>query len=351
MRSNSRQARNSVTAVPLLVLLYSLIATDAQADGDYQLGRGIDLGPLNFAGYADLVVKVPEHEKTSLVLNDLSLFVTGHFDRFFNPFTEVELADVEFLNRHSELAPEGGGNLALERLYNDSYLTGSVTLRLGKMLSPVGEWNVIHAAPLVLSETRPAVTYRDFSEYASGVSVIYSDPAGRLPDIQIYWQPTGELTERPRRLTVHQYQTVEGVHVNFSYGLLDRMGLSFQHSRDVLGTEQTLFGGDYHYTAGKLTFQGEATFSHLSGVSGSQRRNSEWAAYAAISYAVDESWSAYAWYEAFMDRAAPSTAQDLLFGIAFRFQPELVARLEYVQNIGGQPVNRTGVLASLSVLF
>jgi len=44
------------------------------------------------------------------------------------------------------------------------------------MLSPVGEWNEIHAAPLVLTTVRPAVTYQNFSEYLTGGSLLYSDP-------------------------------------------------------------------------------------------------------------------------------------------------------------------------------
>jgi hypothetical protein len=335
----------------LSLCLLSTSGLSARADGDYQLGRGYDAGPLNFAGYADLDLQIPQQEKTSLFLNDLSLFITGHFGRLFNPFTEAELTGVELLNQHPSDARNGAADVVLERLYNDSYFGDSITVRVGKMLSPVGEWNVIHAAPLVLSAVRPAVTYRNFSEYATGASLIYSDPAGILPEVQIYWQPGGELSERPLRLTFHQYRDVEGMHINFGFGLLDQLGFSFQHSKDVTGPDQSLFGADYHYTAGKMTLQGEVTFSDISESAALHIRDTEWAGYIAESYAVDEHWSVYTWYEAFMDRSSTSTSQDLLFGVSYHFQPALVAKLEYLQNIGGQPVNRTGVFASWSVLF
>jgi hypothetical protein len=347
---NSDRPRQSIR-VFLLAGVFAFATVAADADDGYQLGHGYDVGPLNFAGYADATAQLPQHDAGSLVLNDLSLFISGHFDRLFNPFTEVELAELELLTWHSDRLHEGGGDIALERLYNDSYLTDSLTLRLGKMLSPVGEWNVIHASPLVLSEIRPAVTYRDFSEYATGASIIYSDPESRLPDIQIYWQPNGELSERPRRLTYDSYRDVEGVHVSFASGLLDKFGVSYQHSTDIQGTDQSLFGADYHYTAGQVTFQGEATYSTLSGPPSLNGRNSEWGAYSAVSYALDEHWSGYVWYEAFRDRSLTATAQDLLFGIAYHFQPALLMRLEYVQNIGGQPVNPTGLFLSGAVLF
>jgi len=338
--------------VAVLSCVLCLIGRGARADADYELGHGIDVGPINFAGYSDLVANVPSRGTGSLVLNDLSLFVSGHIGQLFNPFTEVELADLGLI--HARAAPgddHGTGDLVLERLYNDSYLSDSITLRLGKMLAPVGEWNVIHAAPLVLTTVRPAVTYRNFSEYATGISVLYSDPSARFPDFQVYWQPSGEFSERPSHLTVHQYRGVAGVHVSFPLGLLDKLGFSFQHSKDVLGVDQSLLGTDYHYSVGQLTLQGEGTYSDISDNGVIHNHDTEWAAYAAASYTVAEQWSVYAWYEGFLDRTAPSTAQDVLLGIAYKYEPALVAKLEYLQNIGGQPVNRTGLYASFSVLF
>jgi hypothetical protein len=336
----------------LLCLLLSTAATPAFADdGGYQLGRGYDWGPFNFAGYSNVVVDVPRQGTKSLTLDDLSLFATGHIDRLFNPFTEAELTRFDFVRSGPAGADRGGGDFVLERLYNDSHFGDNVTLRLGKMLTPVGEWNVIHAAPLVPTTVRPAVTYRDFSEYATGVSAIYSDPYARLPDIQFYWQPSGELSERPADLTYHQYESVEGAHVSFPLGLLDKFGLSFQQSRDTQGVDQSLFGLDFHYTVGKVTLQGEGTFSDIGRPAWLHVRDTEWGAYVAASYALTEKWSVDGWYEGFADRAASSVARDVLFGVAYRPKPAIVLRLEYLQNVGGQPVNPTGLFASWSMLF
>ncbi len=175
-------------------------------------------------------------------------------------------------------ADRGNGDFVLERFYNDADLTDSVTLRLGKMLTPVGEWNQIHAAPLVLTTVRPAVTYRNFSEYATGVSVLYSDAATHFPDMQIYWQPSTEFSERPSSIATHQYQGIEGAHVSFPIGLLDKIGFSFQQSKDMNGVDQSLYGLDYHYTVQKLTLEGEATFSDISSNGTRLARDTEWGA-------------------------------------------------------------------------
>jgi hypothetical protein len=336
----------------LVSALCSLIDSIALAD-DYQLGHGLDVGPFNFAGYSNLVANAPDEARKSFVLDDLSLFVTAHFGRFINPFTEAELTHFDFFHS-GPTGPNrdrGDGHFVLERIYNDSYLTDSVTLRLGKMLTPVGEWNEIHAAPLVLSTVRPAVTFRNFSEYATGVSALFGDPTGRFPDLQVYWQPSGEFSERPSTITVHQYKAVEGVHVSFPIGLLDKVGISFQQSKDVRGFDQSLFGFDFHYTVGKLTLAGEGTFSDINNTSAIRARDTEWGTYLSASYALTGKWSAYGWYEGFADRTAPSVAHDLLFGVAYRPHPATVIKLEYLQNVGGQPVNPTGLFASWSVLF
>lgn len=337
--------------VALAVLATGLAARPAAADGSYRLGHGLDIGPFNFAGYSNLVLNVPRSQPKSLVLDDLSLFVTGHFGRLFNPFVEAEFTRFDIARWDSAGTARRDGDVVLERIYDDAELTDSLTLRLGKMLTPVGEWNEIHAAPLVLTTVRPAVTYRNFSEYATGVSLIYSDPFERFPDVQLYWQPSGEVSERPRSLTVHRYEKVEGVHVSFPTGLLDKVGLSFQRSRDDNGIDQSLYGLDFHYTIDRLTLQGEGTVSDVANPGGIHARDHEWGTYAAASYALSEAWSVYGWYEAFADRRAPSAAQDVLAGVAYRFLPASVMRLEYLENVGGEPVNPSGVFASWSVLF
>jgi hypothetical protein len=331
--------------------LCCLYGRSAYADDGYELGQGLDLGPVNFAGYSSVVANLPTQEQKSLVLDDLSLFVTGHFSRFFNPFTEAELSGLDILHGGHLIGGRGDGDFVLERLYNDSYLTDSVTLRLGKMLTPVGEWNVIHAPPLVLTTVRPAVTYRNFSEYATGASVLYADPNKNFPDLQLYYQPDGELAERPSWLTFHQYKSVAGAHVSLPLGLLDMVGVSFQQSKDINGVDQSLYGIDFHYTIDKLTLQSEATYSDISNRGTTQARDTEWGAYMSASFALTDKWSAYGWYETFAERTAPSTAHDVLFGVAYRPHPAIVFKLEYLQNLTGRPVNPTGVFASWSVLF
>jgi hypothetical protein len=286
-----------------------------------------------------------------VALDDFSLFISGHLTPLFNPFAEAELTHVNFIQTRPDHADRGDGSLVLERLYNDTTLTDSLTLRLGKMLAPVGEWNEIHAAPLVLSTVRPAATYRNFSEYLTGGSLLYSDPDGRLPEIQLYWQPDREFSERPRSIAFDNYKMVEGLHIKLPLSLLDQIGFSFQRARNTADVVQSLFGVDFQYSFRNLTFQAEWTYSDLTGKTVGLTRKSEWGGYVATSYKFSGKWSAYGWYESFSNRASLRAARDILLGISYRPDPAIVFKLEYVQNIGGKPVNPTGLFASWSVLF
>ena len=344
--------------MPILCLIFLCLAGSAAraeggADpGGYELGHGLDLGPFNFAGYGSVVANVPDRGRKALVLDDLSLYVTGHVAKLLNPFVETELTGYAFTQSAAHAPGHGQqGYVVLERLYNDSYLTENFTLRIGKMLAPVGAWNQIHAAPLVLTTVRPAVTQRNFSEYVSGVSVLYSDATAEFPDLQIYAQPDDEFSARPNAVAARRYKMLEGAHLSFPVTLLDKIGFSFQKGKMLGGNDQLLFGTDFHYSIDKFSVEGEWTLAHLSQDSHDRFRSFEWGGYAALSYALSDEWSLSGWYETFTDRNAVSTAHDLLFGVTYRPHPALIGKLEYLQNIGGPPVNPTGLYASWSVLF
>jgi len=343
--------QNWLLAAFTVPIVFGVAAPNAQAQDSYQLGHGYDVGPFNFAGYSDVTANLPDEGRQSVSLDDLSLFVSGHITPWLNPFTEAELTDLDFVHSGLTQGGKGGGSLVLERLYNDADLGGGFTFRLGKMLAPVGEWNEIHAAPLVLSTVRPAVTYQNFSEYLTGATLLYSDASGSIPDIDLYWQPEREFSERPTSITFDEYREVEGAHVKIPLSLLDQLGFSVQRSRDTLGVVQTLAGVDFQYKIDRVTFQGEWTYSDLSGQTSKLARRREWGGYLSVSYALDDRWSLYGWYENFEKRSTTSSADDLLFGVAFRPDPAIVFKLEYLQNIGGTPVNPTGLFASWSVLF
>lgn len=328
-----------------------LSGKEAQAEDSYQLGHGYNLGDFNFAGYANVVADLPSGaERRALVLDDLSLFVSGRVNRFVNPFFETELTSATILHS-SGISQDKAAHMVLERIYDDVIVSDSLTFRAGKMLTPVGEWNQIHAAPLVPTNTRPLATERGFSEYTSGISLLYADADSNLPEIQAYWQPGREMLSRPRSTLLREYREIEGLHVSWPFELTDKVGISVQRS-EIAGTGDTqyLAGVNGRYSWDRFGVEGEligASIDRRHGLA----QDSEWGGYVLGSYALTPEISAFTWYEHFQERNNTRSADDILAGMSYRPHPAIVWKAEYLANFGGVSYSASGFTASFSVLF
>ena len=214
--------------LPLALSLSWLIFSPISHAEGYELGQGWHAGNYYLSGYTNIEVIDRFDAPTKLELDDLSLFAGGHINQWVNPFTEVELSG------HTLIRQGGGrenGDVIVERFYNDALLSEHNTLRLGKMLTPLGDWNLVHAAPLIPIITRPYTTARGFHAYASGVSWLHDPEDGMTPDMQLYWQPGDEWFKRPASQALRNFHNVLGGHLNMPLGLVDKIGASFQHGQ------------------------------------------------------------------------------------------------------------------------
>ncbi len=332
---------------PCSCLLLAVLAAFplCAAAGEYRFGEGYTAGPVNVAGYLNLVAERPAGGPTELIVDDLSLFVGARLHRYLNPFFEAELTGVP-LWRQRGAPPASGARLVLERLYNDSRLGDSLTLRVGKMLTPVGEWNAIHAAPLVATTTRPHTTYRSFPEYTSGVALLAA--GNGTPELQLSWQPGGELAPRPRDKVTRRYRGHRGLQLSWPMSLSDRVGLSLQRATLEDGASQSLLGLHGRGSVGRLQLEAEATRTRIDCACAARRESG---AYVLGSYAIDEHWSVIGMAEHFRDRDGGAAARTTIAGLAWRPHAALAVKLELVRQRGAVLDIRSGAAASVAVLF
>lgn len=333
------------------LLVLAMISPSSWAD-EYHLGQGYTLGNANIAGYINLVGEAPVGDKSRLMADDLSLFVTGNFDRYLNLFLEAEISEVTLLQQGGSLFSDNHSVAVLERLYNDSHLADDLTLRIGKMLTPVGEWNTIHASPLVWTISRPLTTFRSFPEYTSGVSLNYFPQGASLPEVQFYWQPDGDLIPKPRLLVVRRYLHTAGIHLNWPTGITDKVGVSLLHT-DIshLDESQTMLGFNARKTFDNLQFETEATYTNLGGGNPVRVRDYEWGAYLLGAYALTDKCSLLARHENFADRNTLQGSRNTLLGVNCKPDPAMVWKFEYVKQGGVLLDVSSGFSASFSVLF
>lgn len=356
--------------LPLVLLQFGLIfspisqADDAGSDATgaagmhmtYELGQGWHFDNFYLSGYANIEIVDRFDAPSRLDLDDLSLFAGSHINRFVNPFMEVELS------KHS-LSRQGGGrengDYIVERFYNDAMLSEHDTLRVGKMLTPLGSWNLVHAAPLIPIITRPYTTSQGFQAYASGVSWIHDPEDGATPDLQLYWQPDNELFKRSLHQTIRNFNNVLGGHINKPLGLVDKVGASFQHGQLIeTGEMFTLYGINANKSFGKLKLESEAITARFTGsvLTGASPRlhDNESGIFGLADYAITPQWHGILECEHYQDHTVNTPSRSTMVAAAYKPSAPMVWKLEYIHQAGEAasfaPIH-TGLKTSFSLLF
>ena len=237
---------------------------------NYQWGRGIDLlsGRLNIGGYANSSFEQVDAQTNSLTLNDLSLFISASPSDSIRFFSEIELENSVATGRKHNF----NDSLRIERLYIDYLATEDVSVRLGKYLTPFGRWNVVHAAPLVWTTTRPFITDEQFfpSHSSGGMLNKKFDFNEHNLDVSFYVDDSEHLDVRKDLINFKNafgsrinMELTEQLQVGFSY-------LGFKQS-DVQEARNHLFGTDLFWKYNDYELQMEFSYRHTSTVHGDEK--------------------------------------------------------------------------------
>ncbi len=308
------------------------------------------LDAVTVSGYAKLTANALNRAPTAVELDDLSLFVSGKFNRWLNPFLEAEAYKMPLWEESNGLQ-FNSAQLVIERLYNDIQITEDDTFRAGKFLAPINHWNIVHAAPLVWTTTRPVTSNYSRANYITGFNIRHDFDALSGHALEVYWQPAAEFNPKP--LTEHErhYQTVAGArwiaHEDLDYYL----GVSFQHA-DVDKSNETRnsISVDGNWQHKWFELESELLFTQ---VDTDQRhyRNHDWGGYVQMAVPLVDHFNLIARYEhfEFANKLAPTDS--VLGGIVYRPVPRLSFKLEWQQTEGSVYKNQTGLYSSIAVLF
>lgn len=336
--------------VKRIVLIGALICVSNLAEADYTVGDGFEVGNIFVSGYTKLAWESPTGKSQKIVLDDLSLFASASINDYFNPFIEAEIAT-------AELWKDGDGvgfrqsKLVLERLYNDIHLNDEITLRLGKSLAPVGEWNRIHAAPLVWTTSRPVTTRYSFSESISGLNLQYTRPNN--DSFHIYAQPSSEWAPKPYDINrPRYYENVYGISFDTYFALDTKFGVAIQHAK-VKGTgdKQWVFSLDGQWKSQHADLEFQTTFAEINFKQATNLTQNEIGGYFQGVWHFNEQWHAVVRPEYFRSRIGESQSS-MLYGMIYQPQPAISLKLEYVDTHRQQSFGLTqGLFGSLAVLF
>ena len=314
----------------------------------YQLGNGLKLGNSGFTlgGYGEATYADPQDEPAEGAIDALSLLLWWDGGGRWHFFSELELEHAVIFRRGDTTTDDA--RLVSERIYADYVRTDALKFRIGKFLTPVGRWNLIHAAPLTWTTSRPLITEATFPTNATGAMVY-----GVLPwtaegvEYSLYVSPGEEIFPEPGLDTF-----AEAVGGRLAATLLPNVQFGFSYvnfeQEKAPDERKHLFGVDFGWNWRRFELSGE--FAYRTIARNSDTRDEE-GLYVQLVAPLTQRLYAVGRYEAFHASAPDRDLTLYLGGLNFRYKPALVFKAEFVQTTDDEFDLPDGFLASFAVLF
>lgn len=327
----------------------------------YRLGQGITyprLG-LNIGGYISIHYADIEDYDWNVDAKDLSLFISENLSSRWQIFSEVEIGQALEVSPNS--VSEQDSEIDLERLYADYRIAREVTFRLGKFLTPVGHWNLIHADPLVWTVDRPLTTAAPFARHATGAMLYGSFSALQNDwDYNLFIEDSDELDpSQQNELAFEDGTTGFSPHNAFkraagarlSYHFLDdnaNIGASYLHYEMYdLRERKNLYGLDALWAINRMEFSGEWIYRASQG----SAEQSEYGGFVQAVFPVSEHVYFIGRQERYRAAILTTTATINCVGLTIRPHPAIAIKLEYRGGTNNELLAPSGWLGSLAVLF
>jgi len=331
-------------------------ATDAAA---VERGKGIRAwtAPVHVGGYANVRFYDPDNGAWTLQARDLSLFLSAEVGRW-HFFSETELGEAVTID--SDGLTTDNADVDLERLYVDYRAAPRWALRAGKFLTPVGQWNLVHADPLVWTVSRPLTTSAAFARHATGLmlhgSRSASDGAGL--DYRVYVDATNALdpTERSERAFLDAPDAAFNprnafdwaVGAQFRYRAVgDRLQLGLSALRfrlDGANGDSSLLGADMLWTRGRAEIGAEAVYRD-------DDDGNEWGAFAQLVLPFSPRWYGVGYYERYKPAQRDEALDIASIGLVCQLRPAVRLKLERRDGRDNDAVAPDAWLASVALLF
>lgn len=335
--------------------------TDAWSAAPYSLGQGLYFPAqgLRLGGYANLQYYDVANEPPTLNTRDISLFVTKDLGSRAQLFTELDAGDAVQLG--GSRANRKHGELDIERLYVDYRANPWLNLRLGKFLTPVGQWNQVHADPLTWTVSRPLATSSAFARHAAGAMAfgtvtthghdldywLFADDSRDFdvgPDQDRAYAASG--TDLPNR---NNFRHAFGGRVLWhARGDRFTLGMSMLGYRlDAPRQSYRLVGLDFGWTGRYFSLDGEGIYRE----GGSAGQPAETGGFVEAEVPLVQRLYLVGRLERYRTSAPAQTVTLRTLALNFRPVPGLVFKLEHRDGNRSTELAPAGWLASFAVLF
>lgn len=321
-------------------------AAEETAADAYQLGHGLRLGDSGFTagGYLATHYERLRDSSARLVVSNASLFLWWEGEGRWKFFSELDLEHA-IATRSSPL-PGKQAYLALERFYFDYALGDAASLRLGKYLTPIGRWNLIHADPLVWTTSRPLTTEAAFPTNATGLMVSGSLPAfGQGIDYSLYGSWGQEIRNSP---DADPFREAHGLHLNLPLAANTQLGFSLAsfEQESARGDRKRLLGLDFLWSWRRFELSAEGIRRRSSTGAGEERGG-----FLQGVAPLSERLYAVARYESFHLAGGGAPMHLRVVGLNYRPRPAVSLKAEWLRGADRRADLADGVLCSVNLLF
>lgn len=325
----------------------------------YTLGQGLYFPApgLRIGGYADFNFYDVQGTKTSYNVHDFSLFLTQDIGAQWQLFTEIDAANPVTSRGRTDV---DDAELDVERLYIDYHANPYINFRFGKFLTPVGEWNLVHADPLTWTISRPLSTSAAFALHSTGAMMFGTLPVkGNDLDYWVFADDTKNLRIGDDQDNAYtNFGTTETLQNNFRQAFGGRVlyhlfGDSLSVGASALSYELEsprdkyfLSGLDFNWTTHYIGFTGEAIYR-----SSTDNRPDERGGFLQTQIPLWRRFYFIERYERYRSSTPEQTSTIRTTAINFKPIEGVVLKLEYRDGTHNLLLAPTGWLASAAILF
>lgn len=322
-------------------------AEDTPTETPYRLGDGLKVPGtgLTLGGYATGSFNRLDHAASRAAIDNASLFVWWEGDVRWKFFSELDYENA-LSTRDSSIKTEDR-YLALERFYFDYALSETTSVRLGKFLTPIGRWNLVHATPLVWTSSRPLITTQTFPNNMTGVMVSGTIPyIGDGIDYSLYGASGSDIRPNPDQDTFNE---ALGGHLTVPLSADAQLGLSLAafDQREVSKERKQLLGIDFFWSHKRFEISAEGVYRFSDEGSGRDEKG----AFVQLVAPLSERLYAVGRFETYRHAQNTSETQRWLTGLNYRYTPAVVLKAEWVSSRHNTIAAPDGFMSSISILF
>jgi len=328
----------------LFCLIILFIST--QADDNYQLGRGLQLGSSSnyIGGYFSVEYKHAYGKERSLKLDDVAVMLYGSSNENLSYMLELEADSIYNEVYGDESSEEVQEHLHIERLFMEYEFNENYSLRAGKYNSPIGFWNINPINVLRDTTSSPLITKLLFPKFTTGLDLSYNSLNQSSNTFHIMAQENRDIDSLMNDDVYNNFD------LNRHYGL----GLSWENKMWSYqlngGYFETLDGNSYSYALGAFEYTHQ-NFK-LMGEVGTQwdREDSSipYIAYFQYSQLFSSHQEAILRLESYKSKVDNKDDTFMVFGYTYRPLPPIAIKGEYQWHSIDK---ENKLLLSLSILF